>query len=68
MQTPVKYVINGVLVQPDYSDLTYAIASTATATVDANGAITGVAAGSTEITVTLADPALSVVANLTVTA
>lgn len=68
VQTPVKYVINGVLVQPDYSDLTYNVASTATATVDANGAITGVAAGSTEITVTLADPALSVVANLTVTA
>lgn len=68
VQTPVKYVINGVLVQPDYADLTYTITDTTTATVDANGLITGAAAGSTEITVTLADPALSVVANVTVSA
>lgn len=67
VQTPVKYVIDGHLVQPDYSDLTYVVTATATATVDANGAITGAAAGSTEITVSLADPALSVVANLVVT-
>lgn len=68
VQTPVKYVINGVLVQPDYSDLTYTITNTTYATVDANGLISGASAGSTEITVDLADPALSVVANLTVTA
>ena len=68
VQTPVKYVIDGHLVQPDYSDLSYTITDTTYATVDANGLITGAAAGSTEITVTLTDPALSVVANVTVSA
>ena len=68
VQTPVKYVIDGHLVQPDYSDLAYTITNTSIATVDANGLITGASAGSTEITVALASPALSCVANLTVTA
>ena len=68
VQTPVKYVIDGQLVQPDYSDLTYTITDTTIATVDANGLITGALAGSTEITVALADPALTVVANVTVSA
>ena len=67
VQTPVKYVINGHLVQPDYSDMTYTITNTSVATVDANGLITGASAGSTEITVALAEPSLTVVANLTVT-
>lgn len=68
VQLPVKYVIEGQLVQPDYSDLTFTSSATATATVDANGLVTGVAAGSCEITAALADPALTVVCNCTVTA
>lgn len=68
VQLPVKYVIDGQLVQPDYSDLTYQSAATATATVSNTGLVTGAAAGSTEITASLAEPALSVVCNVTVTA
>lgn len=53
-QIPVKYVMpNDSLVQPVYSDLTYNSAATATATVDANGVVTGKAAGSTTVTITL---------------
>ena len=66
MQLPVKYVINGQLVQPNYTDLSYESSATATATVTAAGVVTGAAAGSCEITATLADPALSVVCNCTV--
>lgn len=67
VQTPVKYVMpNGTLVQPNFADLEYTITDTTYATVNSTGVISGVAAGDTEITVTLAEPALSVVANLSV--
>ena len=53
-QIPVKYVMpNDTLVQPTYSDLSYTSAATATAEVNANGVVTGKAAGSTTITITL---------------
>lgn len=69
VQIPVKYVMpDDTLVQPTYSDLTYAVTNTAKATVNANGVMTGVASGDTEVTVTLAEPALSVVANVVVNA
>ena len=68
VQLPVKYVIDGHLVQPDYADLTFTSSATSTATVgEHTGIVTGVAAGSCEITATLASPALSVVCNCTVT-
>lgn len=67
VQIPVKYVMpDDTLVQPTYSDLTYTVTNTAKATVNANGVLTGVAAGDTEVTVELAEPALSVVANVVV--
>lgn len=48
---PVKFVMaDNTLVQPKYSDLTFNVGATATATV-AGGAITGVAAGSTTLTI-----------------
>lgn len=65
-QIPVKYIINGQLVQPNFADLSFTSVSTATATVDANGVVTGVAAGDTEVTITLADPALTAYCNVTV--
>ena len=68
IQLPVKYVINGQLVQPSYGDLTYESSVTSTATIGETGQISGLAAGSCEITATLADPALTVVCNCTVTA
>ena len=53
-QIPVKYVMpDDTLAQPIYSDLAYVSAATATATVDANGVVSGVAAGSTTVTITL---------------
>lgn len=53
-QIPVKYLMpDGSTVQPVYSDLTYVSKTPATATVDTNGLVKGVAAGTTEITVTL---------------
>ena len=67
IQLPVKYVINGQLVQPDYSRLTYESSATSTATVATDGIVTGVAAGSCEITASMENPALSVVCNCTVT-
>ena len=68
IQLPVKYVINGQLVQPQFNDLTYASSAQSTATVGANtGIVQGVAAGSCEITATLAEPSLSVVCNCVVT-
>ena len=69
VQLPVKYVIEGHLVQPNYADLTFTSSADATATVgEHTGIVTGVAAGSCEITAALADPALTVVCNCTVTA
>lgn len=66
---PVKYVMaDNTLVQPSYSKLTYEVAAEATATV-ANGIVTGVAAGSTTVTITSQDdPSISTVATITVTA
>lgn len=53
-QVPVKYVmIDGSLVQPNFSDLTFESEATGTATVGTNtGIVEGVAAGDTNITVT----------------
>lgn len=66
VQTPVKWVMNDdSLVQPDYSELSYNIDDDTKATVDDKGVLTGVATGSTEITVTGGD--FSVVANVEVT-
>lgn len=67
MQLPVKYVIDGVLVQPDYTALDYESSATATATVSAAGVVEGKAQGSCEITASLDDPDVSVVCNCTVT-
>lgn len=53
VQIPVKYVIGNQLVQPTYSDLTYASAADGTATVSETGVVTGVAAGSTTVTISL---------------
>ena len=69
VQIPVKYVMpDDTLVQPTYSDLSYVVTNTGKATVDENGVLTGVDSGDTEVTVTLANPALSVVANVVVSA
>lgn len=51
VQIPVKYVVTENLVQPVYSDLSYVSAVPSTATVDANGAVTGKATGTTNVTV-----------------
>ena len=60
LQLPVKYVMpNGALVNPNYADLTYESGADATATVSATGLVEGVAVGTTDITVALADPALT---------
>lgn len=67
-QLPVKYVIGGELVQPDYSDLTYESSAEATATISEVGVITGASTGSCEITATLGDTGLSVVVNCDVVA
>ena len=54
VQIPVKYVMpNDTLVQPTYTDLTDVSAATGTASVTDNGVVSGVAVGSTTITVTL---------------
>lgn len=71
VQTPVLYLMpDGSTVQPNYGDLTYQIASggSSYASVNDTGVISGTAEGDTEITVSLASPALSVVGNVTVTA
>lgn len=60
VKVPVKGVMpNGALQQLDYTTMTYAIVSggNTTATVDEDGDVTGVAAGDTEMTVTLKDSA-----------
>lgn len=69
-QIPVKYVMDdNSLEQPVYTDLTYVSAAPATATVDSNGVVTGVAAGNTEVTITLKnDPAKTTTCTVTVTA
>lgn len=68
IQIPVKYVINNELVQPNYADLTFESANTGTATVGANtGILSGVAAGSTTVTITLDEPELTYELPVTVT-
>lgn len=66
---PVKYVMaDNTLVQPNYGRLTYEVAAAGTATVE-GGVVTGVAAGTTTVTITSQDdPAISTVATITVTA
>lgn len=65
---PVKYVLNNKnLVQPNYAKLDYEVASSSIATV-ANGVVTGVAAGSTTVTITSQDDeSISTVCSVTVT-
>lgn len=65
---PVKYVMNNKnLVQPNYAKLDYEVASSSIATV-ANGVVTGVAAGSTTVTITSQDDeSISTVCSVTVT-
>ena len=66
---PVKYLMrNNTLANPDYSALTYTIPSggASYAEVSDDGVITAKAQGATEITVNMESPALSTVANLTV--
>lgn len=70
-QIPVKYVMeDGSLIQPNFSDMTYQSAATGTATVS-NGVITGVSAGTTTVTITLAradQASISTVCTVVVTA
>ena len=68
VQIPVKYVIDNQLVQPNFADMTYQSASESIATVSASGIVTGVSQGSTDVTVSLADPALTLTLPVTVTA
>ena len=69
VQIPVKYVINGQLVQPNYADLTFESSATGTATVgEHTGIVTGVQAGSADITITLSNPAYTLIVPVTVTA
>ena len=57
---PVKYVMaNGTLVQPKFSDLTITSAATSTASVS-NGVLTGVAVGSTTLSISLVDTSAGV--------
>ena len=66
-----KYLMrNNTLANPDYSALTYSIPAggQSYAEVSDAGVITAKAEGATEITVSMTDPALSVVANVTVAA
>lgn len=68
VQIPVKYVIDNQLVQPNYSDLTFASSATGTASVgEHTGIVTGVQAGSADVTVTLASPSLTLTVPVTVT-
>ena len=53
-QIPVLYVMeDGSVVTPNYSDLTYAVESTGTATINESGQVMGVSTGSSEATVIL---------------
>ncbi len=68
VQIPVKYAINGQLVQPNYADLTFTSSAVGTATVGQNtGIVTGVQAGSADVTVTLENPAYTLTVPVTVT-
>lgn len=59
--------INGSAFKPPYEDLTFTSAADATATVDADGVVTGVAAGSTTVSVAITKKtSVEAVANVTV--
>lgn len=68
-QIPVYYVMpNGELVTPDYSALTYQSQATGTASVDTKGVVTGKAAGSTTINVSITNkPSVTAICPVTVT-
>lgn len=53
VQIPVKYVVNGQIVQPTYSAMTYTPASASTATVSTDGVVSGVMTGETDVTISL---------------
>lgn len=54
VQLPVKYLMpDDSLIQPNYSDMTYASATASVATVSSAGVVNGVSAGTSVITVTL---------------
>lgn len=58
---------NGTSFKPDYADLTFTSGADGTATVTAEGVITGIANGETDITVAIKDkPTVQAVANVTV--
>ena len=66
---PVKYIMaDGMLAQPDMSDLSFVSAASGTASVSASGVVTGGTAGDTEITITNSDLGLVAYCNVTVTA
>ena len=52
-QIPVKYVVNGQLVQPTYSALSFTPADSAVATVSTTGVVTGKSVGETDVEITL---------------
>lgn len=65
---PVKLVMaDGSLAQPNMSDLSFTSSATGTATVSANGVVTGVAAGDCDITVAYSELSLSAICPVTVT-
>ena len=65
---PVKFVMaDGSLAQPNMSDLAFVSSATGTATVDANGVVSGVAAGDCDITVTYSELSLTTICPVTVT-
>lgn len=65
---PVKWLMDtGLLANPDVSELTFTSGATGTATVDAAGVVTGVAAGDTEVTIVSTDPAFTAYCNVEVT-
>ena len=70
VQIPVKFVMDdNSVIQPDYSDMTYVSAAEGTATVSESGVVSGVAAGSTVVTITLkADNTKTTTCAVTVTA
>lgn len=69
-QIPVYYVMpDNSLVTPNYADLTYVSTAQGTATVSTTGVVTGVAAGSTTVNISITSrPSVKTVCNVTVTA
>lgn len=70
-QIPVRYLMpDGSTVQPNYGDMTYAVAAggDSTAEVSATGVVMGKAAGETSVTIELTDKDLTAVCQVSVTA